>query len=120
MIPMNTRSIKFLLIKVYQEMKSNRCKDTWHKSKKNVKIALKRQPEGMLGRKDKVVKCENKEGITFVTPRYFWRPQGDSNPRYRRERAMSWTGLDDRDIKLKIYNIRLRPLLKALNLQSKS
>ena len=26
------------------------------------------------------------------------RPQGDSNPRYRRERAMSLTGLDDGDI----------------------
>lgn|GEM_PF-7056243 len=24
-----------------------------------------------------------------------WRPQRDSNPRYRRERAMSWAGLDD-------------------------
>ena len=26
-----------------------------------------------------------------------WRPQGDSNPRYRRERAVSWAGLDDGD-----------------------
>ncbi len=25
------------------------------------------------------------------------RPQWDSNPRYRRERAVSWTGLDDGD-----------------------
>ncbi len=27
----------------------------------------------------------------------YWRPQGDLNPRYRRERAVSWTGLDDGD-----------------------
>lgn len=26
-----------------------------------------------------------------------WRPQRDSNPRYRLERAMSWAGLDDGD-----------------------
>ncbi len=26
-----------------------------------------------------------------------WRPRRDSNPRYRRERAMSWAGLDDGD-----------------------
>jgi hypothetical protein len=26
-----------------------------------------------------------------------WRPRRDSNPCYRRERAMSWTGLDDGD-----------------------
>ena len=31
----------------------------------------------------------------------FWRPQGDSNPRRRRERAVSWARLDDRDLKLK-------------------
>ena len=29
-----------------------------------------------------------------------WRPQGDSNPRRRRERAVSWARLDDRDLKL--------------------
>ena len=28
-----------------------------------------------------------------------WRPQGDSNPRRRRERAVSWARLDDRDLK---------------------
>jgi len=32
-----------------------------------------------------------------VTPEYDWRPQGDSNPCYRRERAVSWAGLDDGD-----------------------
>ena len=26
-----------------------------------------------------------------------WRPQGDLNPRYRRERAVSWARLDDGD-----------------------
>ncbi len=26
-----------------------------------------------------------------------WRPQRDSNPRRRRERPVSWTGLDDGD-----------------------
>ncbi len=26
-----------------------------------------------------------------------WRPQGDSNPCRRRERPVSWTGLDDGD-----------------------
>ena len=26
-----------------------------------------------------------------------WRPQGDSNPRRRRERAVSWARLDDGD-----------------------
>ena len=28
---------------------------------------------------------------------YCWRPQRDSNPRRRRERAVSWARLDDRD-----------------------
>ena len=27
-----------------------------------------------------------------------WRPQRDSNPRRRRERPVSWTGLDDGDL----------------------
>jgi hypothetical protein len=27
----------------------------------------------------------------------FWRPQGDSNPCRRRERPVSWAGLDDGD-----------------------
>ncbi len=30
-----------------------------------------------------------------------WRPQGDSNPRRRRERAVSWARLDDRDLCIK-------------------
>ena len=30
---------------------------------------------------------------------FIWRPQGDSNPRRRRERPVSWAGLDDRDLK---------------------
>ncbi len=29
-----------------------------------------------------------------------WRPQGDSNPRRRRERAVSWARLDDRDLSI--------------------
>jgi hypothetical protein len=33
-----------------------------------------------------------------LTPEFDWRPQGDSNPRYRRERAVSWAGLDDGDM----------------------
>ena len=32
---------------------------------------------------------------------WFWRPQGDSNPRRRRERAVSWARLDDRDLTFK-------------------
>ena len=32
-----------------------------------------------------------------VTPRFNWRPQGDSNPCCRRERAVSLAGLDDGD-----------------------
>ena len=35
-----------------------------------------------------------------------WRPQGDSNPRRRRERAVSWARLDDRDL------IYVKPLWK--------
>ena len=31
-----------------------------------------------------------------------WRPQGDSNPRRRRERAVSWARLDDRDLKSQV------------------
>jgi hypothetical protein len=31
---------------------------------------------------------------------HIWRPQGDSNPRRRRERAVSWARLDDRDLTL--------------------
>ena len=38
-----------------------------------------------------------------VTPEFNWRPQGDSNPRYRRERAVSWAGLDDGDGFLTTY-----------------
>ena len=33
-----------------------------------------------------------------------WRPQGDSNPCRRRERPVSWTGLDDGDL-LYVYVI---------------
>ena len=36
------------------------------------------------------------------TPRrsflFYWRPLGDSNPRRRRERAVSWAGLDEGDM----------------------
>ena len=28
----------------------------------------------------------------------FWRPLGDLNPRRRRERAVSWAGLDEGDV----------------------
>ncbi len=33
---------------------------------------------------------------------FIWRPQGDSNPRRRRERAVSWARLDDRDLKYQV------------------
>ncbi len=39
---------------------------------------------------------------------YVWRPQGDSNPRYRRERAVSWAGLDDGDVGFRIVDFGLR------------
>ena len=35
-----------------------------------------------------------------------WRPQGDSNPRRRRERAVSWARLDDGDFSDKHYNYK--------------
>ena len=35
----------------------------------------------------------------------FWRPQGDSNPRFCRERATSWTGLDDGDLNRDLGNV---------------
>ena len=58
---------------------------------------------------------ENKKGHLYRKPSLFFhhfellnftvihreieRPQGDSNPRRRRERAVSWAGLDDGDKK---------------------
>jgi hypothetical protein len=33
---------------------------------------------------------------------FIWRPRRDSNPCYRRERAVSWAGLDDRDFVRKL------------------
>ena len=35
-----------------------------------------------------------------------WRPQGDSNPRRRRERAVSWARLDDGDFPDKHHNYK--------------
>ena len=35
-----------------------------------------------------------------------WRPQGDSNPRRRRERAVSWARLDDGDFFRRYHNIK--------------
>ena len=35
-----------------------------------------------------------------------WRPQGDSNPRRRRERAVSWARLDDGDFSGKHHNYK--------------
>jgi hypothetical protein len=32
-----------------------------------------------------------------ITCLFYWRPVGDSNPCCRRERAVSWAGLDERD-----------------------
>jgi hypothetical protein len=37
---------------------------------------------------------EEKFYISFIS---IWCPRWDSNPCYRRERAVSWAGLDDRD-----------------------
>ena len=39
-----------------------------------------------------------RRGATSSNPLIPWRPQRDSNPRYRLERAMSWAGLDDGDM----------------------
>ena len=41
-----------------------------------------------------------KKACRYSKPFYFfkWRPQGDSNPCRRRERPVSWTGLDDGDV----------------------
>ena len=39
------------------------------------------------------------EGAAVWQPReLIWCPQRDLNPRYRRERAVSWAGLDDGDV----------------------
>jgi len=35
-----------------------------------------------------------------------WRPQGDSNPCFRRERAVSWTRLDDGDAYFIVISLR--------------
>lgn len=34
-----------------------------------------------------------------------WRPRWDSNPCYRRERAVSWAGLDDRDAEMQLFDL---------------
>jgi hypothetical protein len=45
-------------------------------------------------------KAKTKKALLLFCSRAFlvWRPQGDSNPRRRRERAVSWARLDDRDL----------------------
>ena len=39
-------------------------------------------------------------------PDFCWRPRRDLNPCYRRERAVSWAGLDDGDAWLAAQNRR--------------
>ena len=39
-----------------------------------------------------------KELADYLAPRNIWRPQGDLNPCYRRERPVSWARLDDGDV----------------------
>ncbi len=40
-----------------------------------------------------------------------WRPQGDLNPCYRRERPVSWTGLDDGDANILAGRLGFEPRL---------
>ena len=66
--------------------------------------------EELLGNYHKFITAKRK-GATAnaVTPRFDWCPQGDLNPRYRRERAVSWARLDDGDFfKLQISDCGLR------------
>ena len=64
--------------------------------------------------------------ITKKAPAIFagaceWRPQGDLNPRHRRERPASWTVLDDGDVyggscRIRTCDSRLkRPILYQLS-----
>jgi hypothetical protein len=43
-------------------MKSKRCKDMGRRSKINVKIALKQQPDMIFDRGKRVVECKDKGG----------------------------------------------------------
>jgi hypothetical protein len=56
-----------------------------------LKPSLDSRPIEEQSKEMKTPSCaKNKKGLDFSKPFiYCWRPQGDSNPCYRRERAMS-------------------------------
>ena len=52
----------------------------------------------MINREEKAKKKRPYRSKVSLEYQIKWRPQRDLNPRRRRERAVSWAGLDDRDI----------------------
>ena len=67
--------------------------DDWRLTIINKKGRALRIKTGLPALKNK----KHSRGNPLECFKSLWRPQGDSNPCRRRERPVSWTGLDDGD-----------------------